>query len=314
MIDRIQADRALIISGQFDPPRIKTFISSLGAANPNIALETVAWSGHGGYMFRPAVVRHVVDWLGGDASRLQTRSRLLLLLALFGCSFALAVVVLPTHQKRLRENVEGLARAEIKSIVLWYVAAGMAAFALGSVGSVMAWIRLYATDYLMSFILVAGGVLWMRRPSITFTRIGLFGTLLAAAWFVAVPGIVAGSHFAHLTLTDGRWWRFAAIAAASFPLLLADETYIRPLYPWWKAAGVAILTRMVFAGLIATGVLIFNRGAGLIILIIPLVFLFWILLWFAGAAVRRRTESPAAAALLTALIQGWVFAAIFIMK
>jgi hypothetical protein len=48
------------------------------------------------------------------------------------------------------------------------------------------------------------------------------------------------------------------------------------------------------------------------VLIIHLVVLFWIALWIAGEFVRRDTQDSLATAVFGALIQAWIFAAIFI--
>jgi hypothetical protein len=47
-------------------------------------------------------------------------------------------------------------------------------------------------------------------------------------------------------------------------------------------------------------------------LITHFIVLLWIVLWFVGELVRRRTQDPMAAAVFTALVQAWVFAAIFV--
>jgi hypothetical protein len=47
-------------------------------------------------------------------------------------------------------------------------------------------------------------------------------------------------------------------------------------------------------------------------LIIHFIVLLWMVLWFAGELIRRRTQDPMATAVFTALVQAWVFAAIFV--
>jgi hypothetical protein len=54
-----------------------------------------------------------------------------------------------------------------------------------------------------------------------------------------------------------------------------------------------------------------NRQAAFLLLLTHLIILFWIFLWFAAGLVRRRTD-PFAAALFAAILQGWLFAALFI--
>ena len=75
---------------------------------------------------------------------------------------------------------------------------------------------------------------------------------------------------------------------------------------------VAILTRGILLALILTGVLTLNRESDFLVLIVPLIAIFWIGLWFAAGIVHRYTQSPIAAALFAATVQGWAFAAWFV--
>jgi hypothetical protein len=55
-----------------------------------------------------------------------------------------------------------------------------------------------------------------------------------------------------------------------------------------------------------------NREDAFLVLITHFIVLLWIVLWFVGEFVRRRTQDPMAAAVFTALVQAWFFAAIFV--
>ena len=94
---------------------------------------------------------------------------------------------------------------------------------------------------------------------------------------------------------------------------IADEVLLRPIRPWWKAAGVAALTRLLIAAFAITGVLTINRSDAFLVLIIHFVVLFWIGLWFAGEWLRRNTQDPLATAIFIAVVQAWVFAAVFVL-
>jgi hypothetical protein len=135
--------------------------------------------------------------------------------------------------------------------------------------------------------------------------------LLAAACVIAIT-VFGGSELVHLTLSGGGWWRFAAITLAVLPLSFADEVLLRPLRPWWKAAGIAALTRILIAAYIVTGVLTMNTSDAFLVLILHFIVLIWMVLWFVGEFVRRRTQDPMATAVFTALVQAWVFAAVFV--
>jgi hypothetical protein len=125
--------------------------------------------------------------------------------------------------------------------------------------------------------------------------------------------LIAGSHVFHINLSDGRWWRFPFIAAASLPLFLADEFFLRPAAARWKRAALGILTRVLLGALVLTGVLLLNRDAAFLALVVHVVVSFWTALWFVTEAVRRNTQDPLAAAIFASLVQGWAFAAAFII-
>jgi hypothetical protein len=55
-----------------------------------------------------------------------------------------------------------------------------------------------------------------------------------------------------------------------------------------------------------------NLSDAFLVLITHFIVLVWIMLWFVGELVRRRTQNPVATAVFTALVQAWVFAAIFV--
>ena len=110
-----------------------------------------------------------------------------------------------------------------------------------------------------------------------------------------------------------RWWRFAAIVLAGLPLAFADEVLLRPIRPWWKAAGVAALMRILMAAFIVTGVLTTNRNDAFLVLSVHFIVLLWMVLWFLGELLRRRTQDPLATAVFIAVVQAWVFAAIFVL-
>ena len=109
-----------------------------------------------------------------------------------------------------------------------------------------------------------------------------------------------------------RWWRFPCITLAGLPLFISDEWIIRRIHPRWKSEALALLTRGLLLAFILTGVLTLNRENAFLVMIAPLLVIFWMALWFATGVIHRHTQSPIAAALFAALVQGWAFAAWFI--
>jgi len=200
----------------------------------------------------------------------------------------------------------------LPSRVVSYVAACTIALLVSGVVVLLSGLHLFATDYLVSFLLVMGitlVLLHFRRLPLDFTRMHM--GVVAAACMIAA-GVFIGSSLAHMTLSGTRMWIFGAISIAVFPLSLADEVLLRPLRPWWKAAGAAALTRILLGAFVITGVLTMNRSDAFLILITHFIILLWIVLWLVGELVRRRTQDPVATAVFTALVQAWIFAAVFV--
>src|SRR6185369_946896 len=141
---------------------------------------------------------------------------------------------------------------------------------------------------------------------------GIGTAILAAAFVIVVVGFLIVSRALHISLSDGRWWRFPFFAIAAFPFFMSDELTIRHIRPRWKSEVVALLTRVLLLAFLLTGVLTINRADAFLVLIVPLITVFWIALWFASGVIHRHTQSATAAAVFAAIVQGWAFAAWFV--
>jgi hypothetical protein len=107
-------------------------------------------------------------------------------------------------------------------------------------------------------------------------------------------------------------WRFGAITALSLPLFLADEVLLRPIKPIWKRVFAALLTRALFGEIVTAAAFSWSRDSRFLYLMMDSVVLFWIGLWFAGGVIYQRTRDPLSSAAFMALVQGWLFAALFV--
>jgi len=250
----------------------------------------------------------VVQWLGGDGGKTKTTARLVLIAVMFVAAIGFGVLLVPGREL---EPV----RAPVATMLVRYVAASAVALVVLRFVNPLHWLRLFSTDYVIGFLLVTGlalvagrGFSW-RGPakSAPYLR-----ATAAALYVIAVPGLLIGSRVLHMSLSDGRWWRFPFITLAGLPLFISDEWIIRRIRPRWKSEAVALLTRGLLLAFILTGVLTLNRESAFLVMIAPLIVIFWIALWFATGVIHRHTQSPIAAALFAALVQGWAFAAWFI--
>jgi pimeloyl-ACP methyl ester carboxylesterase len=310
-IDNLEFKNTLVTTERFDIPAVNWFAPQLTAAGADIL--KFPWGMHSSAPFQRGHIREVVKWLGGDPNRLRTGQRMACLGLMFGGAVVMGIVLLPRRPGTAPHNPL-LSKTEA---VLSYVLAGGVSILVLRFAVVLRWIRIFAMDYTVSFLFVAGltliAILAMKA---TRPRVDTGATakgLAAAAYVIVFLGLIAGSHIIHMTLPDGRWWRFVVIAAASFPLFLFDESVIRAVGSRWQRAAVGIVTRFLIAAGIATGALLFNRESAFIVLLMAVFPFFWIALWFSTGLVARHVQNPIAAALFAALVQGWMFAAWFVI-
>jgi pimeloyl-ACP methyl ester carboxylesterase len=314
-VNGLEFKHTLVTTEPWDLPPVNTFAPQL----EGVELVKFDRGMHSSALIYPGQIREIVDWLGGSHSRLRTSARLVWLGVMFTAGIAFAVALLP-----FRPGALDAARAfSQKEILVSFVVAGGISAVLQRFVIVFHWVHLYATDYLVSFLFLAGLVLLtslaLRKKSMRWSgskppagSVSFSKAIGVAAYVIIVLGILAGSHLIHMTLSDGRWWRFPIIAAASFPLFLFDEIAVRDAGHGWLNAGTGIVTRMLLIAWISTGVLILNQESSFLVLLSALILPYWLALWFLTGIVHRHIRNPAATALFAALVQGWMFAAWFV--
>ena len=309
----IQADRVLIATGAIDVPRIRNFVpiaEDIGGAH--VEAWILPWAGHSAAIFSPVYIRRVVDWLGGDGGKGRTVWRIVAIVAMFVAGVVLGIKLIDQDHPGPSGSPSSAEEGGwgLRTTVVVYVAACCGALFILKFFNPVWWLRLFTTDYLVGFILVAGTLLAIFAKRVRPQN--LFRALGAAAYVIVVLGFIVSSNLVHMSLWADRWWRFPCIAAAGLPLFFADEAVIRPLRPRWKSTIVALTTRGLLLAFLLVGVLILNRENAFLFLIAPLITIFWIALWFASGVVHRSTQNAFAAALFAALVQGWAFAAWFV--
>src|SRR5262245_14922930 len=308
-LGEIHADRVLIATGDIDIPRIRNFVAiAADIGSPKVEAWTLPWGGHSAPIFNPAYVRRVVQWLGGDGSKTRTVARFIWITVMLAAAVLFGVLLLQGG------HIEP-AESRIAAIVVRYIAAASLALLVLKIVNPLRWLGFFATDYLISFVLVTGlALLAAVRNTIKLPRHqgGTVTAIISAAFVIAVPGLVVFSRVMHMSLSDGRWWRFPCIVLAGLPLFISDEWTIRRIHPRWKSDAVALLTRGLFLAFLLTGVLTFDRESAFLVLIVPLIVTFWIALWFVTGVVHRHTQSPLAAAIFASIVQGWAFAGWFV--
>ena len=302
-LDVVRVDRLLVLEGQFDPGHIRTFATQIRtAAIGSMDYRDMAWTGHSGGLFRPGTIDDVAGWLGGSENSGHSARRLALIATMSGAGLLAAISFLGMLPGQ-KVKQEGSPRAAL--IVVYYVGAACAGALILSVVEVGTWLRLYATDYLVSMVLLTGLVLLSRcRPQMQLTLRNVGIALAAAAALIALLQL-STSEVAHFALSGDRWWRFPGILACSVPLFLADEALLRanPL--------TAFVTRVLIGAIVVMGALILNREAAFLLLLMPAIVVLWIILLMMSHFVRRRTD-PVATALFASVVQAWIFSALFV--
>jgi pimeloyl-ACP methyl ester carboxylesterase len=304
--------RTLVTTEGWDLPAVNTFAPQL----EGVELRKFKWGMHSSALMNPLQIREIVTWLGGNPDALHTSARLVYLGVMFAAGIAFAFVLFPSRPA----VAVTAATFSPANIFISFVIAGGISLIVQRFISIFRWVRLYATDYLISFLFVAGLVLLIsltfRHQSIikqgSIAWANFLKAIGAAAYVIIVLGLLTGSHLIHMTLSDGRWWRFIVITAASFPLFLFDEVAIRDTVHFGRNATIAIATRALLIAWMATGVLLLNRESAFLVLLLGLILLFWAALWCFTELIRRNVQNPAATALFAALVQGWMFAAWFV--
>lgn len=308
-IPALRVERLLIVSGRFDAPRINRWIPALVDAAPGAEWKLYPWAGHSTALYHPSQLRAIVEWAGGDPRPFPAAWRLLWLALM-----AVALLVAPAVGlwTRLRgRSVAGSANgAEPAGELVARVGALGAALVILAFVNPLGWLRLFAADYLIGVLLIAGLLLWRGRPA-RLTGRGAVGALLASAWVILAGVLALGTVF-RVVPSGEQWLRFPVLVAAGLPLWLHEERTLRPLSPWWKAWGMFLAGRALVWAAVMTGAILLNPEAAFLVLIAHLIVVAWLPLWALAGLVRLRTGEPGAAALFAAIVQGWVFAALFV--
>ncbi len=304
--------RLLVVTGALDPPVINEFIPELlGGAQGSSEWWVFPAVGHSGTLFSPTRLAMVADWMGGSAGDLRTSTRFgwLALMAAGGVLAGLGLLARPRVGPAPAS--EPPTAPDLGRTLVSYVAAGGAAIIILRFVVPLRWLGLFTTDYLMSFVLLAGLACWRGRGIPSSVR-GVMIGIVGAAYTIGVLALGVGSHVFHMLPSGEQWARFPILAAVSLPLFLADELDLRRIAPAWKRAVMVTLTRMILWAAVLTGVLLLNTESMFLVLITHLAVVFWLVLWWLAGFIRNATGDPVGTALFSALVQGWVFATLFV--
>ena len=307
-VEALEAGRILVVTGHLDAPRINEFAPLLmDAAGTTGVWWKFPYGAHSSALFDPSKMGMIAGWMGGEGDSIRAVHRYLWLavMAAAGLIAALALVPKPPPPPA------GPDSADPRWMVVSYVAAAGGALIVLRFFVPLAWLGIFAADYLMSFVLVTGLFLW-RGHRFRLSRWGILVSVIAVAYVIVVFVLGIGERLFHVIPSGEQWIRVPILATVSFPLFLSDEQSLRGGLSGWRRVATFFLTRLILWAAILTGVLLLNESSSFLVLITHFIVVFWLVLWWMAGFVHRATAEPAAAAMFAALVQGWAFSALFV--
>lgn len=206
-------------------------------------------------------------------------------------------------------------------LVRWLVAALFSVCVLNYIVPLRA-LRMFTGDYLASLLLLAGIVLcaltWKEaKPALAFPpRAMAMAAVLGFAAFLAV-GAWLNWQLTDAWMNGARWLRFVFLVLLLWPYCFAEETALGGLSERGEYRrrivrfGCFLFLRLILWLACVFALFLFASGQILILLLGVYLAAFSILQRLGTDAIRRRTGSPAAAALFGAILAAWFIAVVF---
>lgn len=196
------------------------------------------------------------------------------------------------------------------------------------------WLGLSNGSYLTTCLLISGMALaalvvrrdtnwgWSVRGVFSAIALAFIFAMASRAWLGGADGNAAGwslsragldSAMQGLLLTSPRWLRLGPAALAVFPYCLAEEIALGPRLPGmnWRRFGLFVAMRFELWLPMAAAILITMNSQVLIAVLLPGFIGASVAQHYGSEAVRRRTGSPAAAAIFGAIIAAWFIVSVF---
>ena len=213
----------------------------------------------------------------------------------------------------------------LRAILCWIAAALFAVTALKFIPQ-FNFLRMQYGGYLSSCLLLAGIALLMLirispangralQSSAASWRSVLLATLLGMATMI-ILGAWLTLQLTDTWLNASRWLRFVPAALACLPYSLAEEWAIGAPSPGNRLANIRryllfFALRLFIWLSILFALYVFSSGQILLSVLVMYMGTFSLLTRLGADAVRRRTGSPAGAAVFTAILMAWFITAVF---
>jgi hypothetical protein len=329
----------LVIEAQLDLPPMKEMADKLirAADGPRTSPEDfrqrraaevieVPWASHGSMLVDAGALRAMAEWarraIGLAGSPDDPRGAPLTgesmglagLFLLFPLTAALLVTPCRSHQSPTNDHA---ALPLAHALIFWSVAALLAVAALNFWNPQQVF-PFYSGGYLACFLLFTGAVLaLLLKPRILSALHNGYRPIFAAVFLGMIVIFIVGG-WLHWQLTDvwmngTRWLYFIPLVLANLPYAVAEELALGPpIAPHrrWRW-GMFFLLRLILWLALLAGILVLLSGQVLMALLIPYFLVVSLGQRLGADSLRRRTGSPAAAAIFSAILAGWFMAAVF---
>jgi hypothetical protein len=166
---------------------------------------------------------------------------------------------------------------------------------------------LFEGDYLASFFLLAGIILFLLHPKLALRKLAVKpGVLLGAAVGALILHLLVTGWF-DLTMTSAwltlqRWERFPLFFVAAFFFLYALELLLGPVVAPGKRLAIDYLAILLAWLVLVLGTFVLHSGQILVVLLMPYFVLFFLFMRLGARLVRQRTASATAAAVFGAIL------------
>ncbi|MBF9029377.1 alpha/beta fold hydrolase [Rhodobacterales bacterium HKCCE3408] len=282
---------------------------TVGDPSGDFARRAVAvpWAEHVGILYAATTLSETLDWLNAVFGRDEANGLALLGLPIFLTLIGLVLVAQPlTQGLRAGRKVNEVPPGAFWTLAL--VPAVLTPLILRVVPT--HFLPVLVADYLAVHlavygVLVLGGLaLEGDLPRVKGWRAGL----AVALYGIVVVGGVLDRHVGNFIVTDGRWPIFAALLPGALLAMTADATLIQAgqARPWRR-----IVARGAFLGSLLLAVVLDTERLFFLVLMFPVILLFFATYGLIGGWVGRRTGSSFAMGLGLGIILAWALAATF---
>jgi pimeloyl-ACP methyl ester carboxylesterase len=330
----------LVIESQFDLPPMRESAQQLlqAAGASRTALEdfqqkravngiVVPWTAHGTVVLASVAANAMANWaraaigLTGPVERPRGSPLIGEILGIVGICllFPLATTWVVRMFRANFAPEQKPAPMSVSAVIARWSVAALLGLSIVTLWYPQRFFPFYGGGYLACFLLLAGIALALLfrkqlrsvfdhgyRPAYAAAALGLLVIFGLGAWL--------NWQLTEVLWTSGvRWFYFVPLFLANLPYMMAEEVALGSPGGSRRVQrfGIFLLLRLILWLVLLAGVLVFLSGQVLMALLAPLFIGVSLAQRFGGDALRRRTGSPAAAAIFSAILAAWFMAAVF---